>query len=82
MELVSAATRTKLLQLQTLRVVLLVLGGSIGSLLALGASKMNDVPSVTFLSHGYSIMRVKVPAPTVLPPSLIAKRKPVSKATG
>ena len=39
-------------------------------------------PDITFLSHTYSIMREKVPAPTVLPPSRMAKRKPGSRATG
>ncbi len=37
---------------------------------------------VKILSHDYLIISVMVPAPTVRPPSRIAKRKPFSIATG
>ena len=65
-------------------VVLSVLGSRISPLLALGASKMNDASNVTLLGHllYYSIMRVNAPAPTVLPPSLMANLSPCSIATG
>ena len=82
MEVISAATGTKLSKLQTLSVIPSVLGGSIIPLSTFGAGKINYSSSVTFLGHLYSIIRLKAPAPTVLPPSRIAKRKPVSRATG
>ena len=82
MKVVSAATRAELVKLQALSVILFVLGRRIGPLPALSAGKMNDSSGFTFLGHLYSIMRLKVPAPTVLPPSRIAKRKPFSSATG
>ena len=82
MNVVGAAPRAVFSKLQTLGVILFVLGGSIGPLPAHSAGKLNNTSSVTFFGHFYSIIRVKVPAPTVLPPSRTAKRKPVSRATG
>ena len=82
MKLVGSTAGTELFQLQPLGVVPFVLGGGIGPLPALGAGEMNDNSGFGFLGHNYSMMRVTVPAPTVLPPSLIAKRSPASKATG
>ena len=82
MKVVDAAARTIFPELQSLGIALSVLSSCICPLLALGAGKMNDDSGFTFFGHRYSMMRLKVPAPTVLPPSRIAKRKPVSRATG
>ena len=82
MKVVSAATRAILAKLQPLGVIPSVLGGSIGPLLTLSAGKVDDDSGLSFSGHLYSIMRLMVPAPTVLPPSRIAKRKPFSRATG
>jgi len=65
-----------------LGVIPLVLSGSICPLAALGAGKMDNNSGFRLPRHVYSMMRLKVPAPTVLPPSRIAKRKPFSRATG
>jgi hypothetical protein len=76
-------TRAILIQLHPLRVILPVLGGGISPLLALRAGEGNDYPGITFLSHiYYSRILVTEPAPTVLPPSRMAKRRPFSIATG
>ena len=82
MEFMGATTGTISPQLQSLGVIPLVLGSSIRPLLTFGTSKMNYNPSFCFLGHIYSMIPLILPAPTVLPPSLIAKRKPFSKATG
>ena len=76
------AARTILVQLHPLRVILTVLGSCISPLLTLSAGEGNDYSGITFFSHIYSIILVTEPAPTVLPPSRIAKRRPGSIATG
>ena len=80
-ESMSATTRAIFLNFQSLGVTPSVLGSSIRSLLALGAGEMNYNSRFSFFGHIYSMMRLKVPAPTVLPPSRMAKRSPFSKAT-
>lgn len=81
-KLVSVATRAIFPKLQPLGIVPSILGSRICSFPAFSTGKMNNNSSFAFLSHVYSIMRLKVPAPTVLPPSRIAKRNPFSSATG
>ena len=78
----ASTARTVTTQLDAAGVVSLVLLRRIRALLALSAGEINNNPRFSFSSHVYSIMRLKVPAPTVLPPSRIAKRKPFSRATG
>ena len=82
MELVSTAPGAIFSKLQSLGVVSSVLGGGIRLLPTLGAGEVNNNSGFTFSGHIYSIMPVKAPAPTVLPPSLIAKRNSFSRATG
>ena len=82
MEPMSATSGAVFAELQPLWVILSVLSSSICPLLTLGTSKMNNDSSFSFSGHIYSMMRLMVPAPTVLPPSRIAKRKPFSRATG
>src|SRR3972149_364799 len=93
---VTSFPRAILIEFQSLRGVLLVLRGSIRPLLALGASELDYDPWLTLLCHltcfffhgprrprsFYSITLVMTPAPTVLPPSRMAKRMPCSRATG
>ena len=80
---VMLTTRTIFGQLHPLVVILPVLGRRVRSLLAFIAGESNDDPGIAFLSHIiYSRILVTVPAPTVLPPSRMAKRRPVSSATG
>ena len=76
------AARAIFPQFQSLRVISFILISGIRSLLALSTRQMNDTTQLTFLSHVYSMILPMTPAPTVLPPSLMAKRSPVSKATG
>jgi len=78
----SATTGAILPKFQPLGVVPLVLTGRICPLPTLGAGKMDNIPGFSLSRHLYSMMRLTVPAPTVLPPSRIAKRKPFSRATG
>jgi len=86
------AARTELLDLDPLRLGLLILGGRVILLLALNTLKRNDLArhdsalnsfSTAAGAPGrYSIISVTVPAPTVRPPSRMAKRNPLSIATG
>src|SRR5262249_20767934 len=79
----------ELLGLHTFRMLLLVLRRGVIAILALTALQRNDFPhrSNPFLqsrlvNQNYSMISVTAPAPTVWPPSRIAKRKPFSRATG
>jgi hypothetical protein len=75
----SAAVVAKLFKLQPLRRGFLILCRRIVAVFAFRTFKSNNI------SHGrppYSIMSEIVPAPTVRPPSRIAKRKPFSIAIG
>lgn len=82
MESMGATSRTIFTKLKSLGVIPFVLSSGICPLLTLGTRKMNNNSGFSFSGHVYSKIRVKLPAPTVLPPSLIAKRKPFSRATG
>lgn len=75
---------TELVELQAVRVVTPILGGCVGTLSAIGTTQRNDYPSSCFsLGHdGYSITLVTTPDPTVLPPSRMANRSPVSRTMG
>ena len=75
---------TELVELYTFRVVAPVLGSCIGALSAIRTTQRNDYPSPCFsFSHNnYSTMLVTTPEPTVLPPSLMAKRSPFSRTMG
>jgi len=81
----AAAARAVLLQLEPVLIVPPVLISGIVSFLALGAGK-GDHDADSLLCHGstpaYSRILVMTPAPTVRPPSRMAKREPTSKATG
>jgi hypothetical protein len=91
-----AAGIAKLLRLQPLRMLLLILRGGVIAILAVTTLQRNNFPhfSNPFLKSAgrlsrpasenylYSTISVTAPAPTVWPPSRIAKRKPFSKATG
>jgi len=82
MQSMHAATGAVFVELQALRIVLPVFGGGIVTLLALGAGKVDYTSGISFLGHDYSMMLAMAPAPTVLPPSRIANRRPFSRATG
>src|SRR5262245_31662663 len=73
---VFATEAAELGKLQPLGRLLLVLRRAVIAPLALSARERDDV------SHGYSMISVTVPAPTVRPPSRMAKRAPFSSATG
>jgi hypothetical protein len=75
-------TRAVLVQLKPLSIVPPVLGCRVCPFLALVTGKVDNDSCVSFSGHFYSRILVKVPAPTVLPPSRIANRNPVSRATG
>src|SRR5689334_17666372 len=75
MRRVLAAVAAEFRELQPLGRLLLVLRRAVVAPLALLACEGDDV------SHGYSTISVIVPAPTVRPPSRIAKRAPFSSAT-
>jgi hypothetical protein len=91
-----AAGVAKLLGFQPLGMLLLVLRGGVIAILAVTTLQRNDFPhfSNSFSEEcgpelparlgklRYSMISVTAPAPTVWPPSRIAKRKPFSKATG
>src|SRR5215472_11480323 len=83
MRLMLTAMAAKLLHLDAFRGRLLVLRRRIVPVLALGALERDD-----FSRHNpnllmyYLMISDTVPAPTVRPPSRIAKRKPLSIATG
>src|SRR6267378_3475979 len=90
-DVLTAAT-TELLELETFRGGLLVLGSHVVATLALCALQYNIVTRHKFKSpkligsyrtyRSYSTTSDTVPAPTVLPPSRIAKRNPFSIAIG
>src|SRR5438034_5256480 len=91
MRRVLAAEPAELAQLDTLGRLLLVLGRRVVAPLAVGARERDDVPHTGSSSKlvtndsttsVYSTMLVTVPAPTVRPPSRMAKRAPASSATG
>ena len=82
MQAMHAAAGAILIELQALRIVFPVFSGGVVPLLALSAGEVDYTPGISFLGHDYSIMLAMAPAPTVLPPSRIAKRKPFSRATG
>jgi len=84
------ARTAEFLGLHALGVLLLVLGRGVVPVLALTTLQRNDFPHVlipfpnssTRILPSYSMMSVTAPAPTVWPPSRIAKRSPFSSATG
>src|ERR1019366_1730809 len=78
--LVLPAVPAELLQFQAFGGGLLVLGRRVVPVLALRALERNDV--ARHGSNSYLMISLTVPAPTVRPPSRIAKRKPLSMATG
>src|SRR3954469_18078848 len=94
--LVLAAAVTELLELQTAGGRLLVLRRRVVPLLALSALQCDDFPHLLILtdseirrlfaantgSPSYLIISLMAPAPTVRPPSRMAKRRPFSMATG
>jgi len=71
------AKRTVLLKLQAVRVVPFVFGSGVVSSLTLTTSQGHCHPH-----NLYSRTLVTLPAPTVRPPSRIAKRTPSSRAMG
>jgi hypothetical protein len=88
-----AARVAKFLRLQPLAVLLLVFRRRVVAVLAIAALQRNGLAHTLILfsrsasrakprRHIYSMISVTAPAPTVWPPSRIAKRKPFSKATG
>src|SRR3990170_3170097 len=89
MQLMLAAARAVLFQLDPRGGVPAVLLGDVIAILALGAGQCH-LQAHIFLRHVtstslvwiYSYTLVMTPAPTVKPPSRIAKRLPASKATG
>jgi hypothetical protein len=90
MGLMLAAERAELFHFKTLRRGPLILGFAVIAIFALAALELNnfawhDFPFLEFsLDDGAYDGRISVtvPAPTVRPPSRIAKRKPLSMATG
>src|ERR1700675_3899825 len=89
---VLAARIAKLSGFHAFGVLLLVLGRRVVAVFAIAALQRNDfshdlIPSLAPPSRcegkkRYSIISTTAPAPTVWPPSRIAKRKPFSSATG
>ena len=77
---VLAAEAAVLAQLQPLAGLLLVLGRAVIAPLTLGARQ--GMMSLMACPLTYSMISLIVPAPTVRPPSRIAKRAPFSSATG
>jgi hypothetical protein len=85
--LVLPAVPAELLHFQPLRRRFLILGRRIVPVFALRALERDDVArhiknSLKLSANSYFMISVTVPAPTVRPPSRIAKRKPLSMATG
>src|ERR1017187_5455413 len=80
MRLVLPAVPAELLHFQAFGGGLLVLGRRVVPVLALRALERNNV--ARHGSNSYLMISVTVPAPTVRPPSRIAKRNPLSMATG
>jgi len=81
MNLVLTAVRTKLAKLQPFGGGLLVLHVAVVPVLALRALERDNF-AWHALSPVYDTISLTVPAPTVRPPSRIAKRSPLSMATG
>ena len=79
-----AASVAKLFRLQPLGVLLLVFRRRVVAVFAFAALQRYRLAHALFLSRyaRYSRISVTAPAPTVWPPSRIAKRKPFSSATG
>ena len=75
---------TELFELHAVRVVTPILSGCVVTLSAIGTTQRNDYPSACFsLCHDdYSMTLVTTPDPTVLPPSRMANRSPVSRTMG
>src|SRR3954464_5818658 len=94
MRRVLAALPAKLGALEPVRRGLLVLGGRVVLVFAIGALQRNDLSGHDCLypsnccgggpkpAASYLMISLMVPAPTVLPPSRMAKRSPFSIATG
>ena len=84
MNLVTPASWTKFLHFQAFRGLLFVFGCRVISLFAVGTLHCNDVAHKTSLnpSGPQAMISATVPAPTVRPPSRMAKRSPFSSATG
>src|SRR6516164_4786097 len=96
MRRVLAARTAELLGFHALGMLLLVFRGGVIAILALTTLQRNDLPHCLnpFLQSAdrgcrcasekpnYSMISVTAPAPTVWPPSRIAKRNPFSSATG
>src|SRR5579863_3420715 len=89
------ACPAEFLGLQAVRMLLLVFCGGVIPILAITTLQRNDFPHSLILfpnpngsklqsysTQSYSTISVTAPAPTVWPPSRIAKRKPFSSATG
>jgi len=87
------ARTAKFFRLHALGVLLLVFRRGVVAILALTTLQGNDFahfsdsfcerePDCPGRSRNYSIISVTAPAPTVWPPSRMAKRKPFSSATG
>jgi hypothetical protein len=80
---VAAAATAEFFEFQTLRRGFLILRRYVVAFLALGALQNYVISRHNFyLLLNYSTISETVPAPTVLPPSLIAKRSPFSIAIG
>jgi hypothetical protein len=79
-----AARVAKLLRFQPLGVLFLIFCGRVVAVFAIAALQRNNLAHRLILSRSarYSRTSVTAPAPTVWPPSRIAKRKPFSSATG
>jgi len=86
MSRVLPAVPAELAHLEALGRLLLVLRRAVVAPLTLAACKRDDVPHGAILSglspQPYSTISVIVPAPTVRPPSRMAKREPFSIAIG
>src|SRR5690349_4825398 len=86
MRLMLTAIRAEFLHLDALGRGALVLCLTVIAVLALTALQLDNFTRhyqlFSFLLLGYDRISVTVPAPTVRPPSRIAKRKPLSIATG
>jgi len=76
---VSPARFTILLHFETIWCFLFVFCSSVVSVFTFCTSKYYELPHLLPL---YSIISVTTPAPTVLPPSLMAKRSSFSRAMG
>ena len=77
---VLAAEAAELAEFEPLAGLLLVLGRAVVAPLTVLARQADDVSGIGI--PDYSMISLMVPAPTVRPPSRIAKRAPFSSATG